>query len=1362
MDEVPQRPTQGAASQTRDPERLRALVAECLERMEIEGESAIEALCTANPNEAAGIRKRLRSLQNVGLLDGAAADPGSPPERLGDFRLLRKLGEGGMGVVYLAEQVSLGRKVALKLVRPGHLLFGGTRERFQREIEAVARLQHPGVVPIYMVGEEQGIPYFAMEHVAGCSVADVLLSLAGRNPGELSGRSLAAAIAERSHDSAEPNYPRAASGYAFEGSWTDACFRLARQVAEALEHAHRRGVVHRDLKPSNLMVTAQGRVLLLDFGLAATRESHKLTRTGAQLGSLPYLSPEQVRGDSAAIDVRTDVYGLGVTLYEMLTLRVPYGANTNERLMQQILEGHAEPPRRFNSQLSWDAETVCLTAMEADPARRYASAADLARDIDNVLHLRPIEARRPSRWLRLRRWAQRHPGRAVGIAAGSLLLVGGPIVYGLQERGFGIQQKAINAQLADALDRSIGVRLLAQASSQLSIEPGRALLLAIEGARRHPGLLANETLLTALAVNPEEHQLSGHPDGVANCDFSPDGRLVATSCNDGLARVFDVATGKLAMQFAGHHNSVRSVAFDAAGARLLTSSYDGTARIFDVASGRSLVILRGHRAHVHWAAWSPDGERVATVSQDTCGRIWNARTGECIAELKGHTKELGYVEFSPDGTRLVTVPLDAIGDAGVTGDHTIRVWDAQDGRLLWTLEGHTRAVVGAHFSPDSRKLVSCSKDPNAVVWDARTGDQLAVLRGHVTGIAVAEFSRDGERILTASSDHTLRLWDANTYETKVLMTGHDRAMRFAALSPDRKLVASGGDDRTVRLWDAESGAQVGVSSAHQWFVWFARFSADSKHLATASGDARLWRVPAGSQLSGWPAKEISQQLVSDAEASPDGASVAMVCADASVRLRSAASGGELARLAGHGGAIARVGHDPAGGRLVTASRDGTARVWDRASGRELANISAEGRKIVAARFADGGASLVTAWSDKSVRTIDWESGRETGAFTGAAAALADADASADGKLVLGAARDGTLLVWNRDGGKLASTFADPKKTQPRGAAFDASGERILEILNDGSVRLVRWKTNEITLAIAGPGQEIFDAALSPDGRLVAIACADRTARLYSAATGLEVSRFTQHQAIVARVAFIDGGRAVRSVSLDGVVHTWPVDALAAAIERAPRQLRAEERIEFEVGDASLWKSAKELVGKVAIHSATWRRVAQTIAADATLAPELREAALAVARETLDNPRTLSEVSSATTRSPGRTPQEYAAALEQAERACELAPEVGPNIRAVAMAQYRCGKYAECVETAARADALSSQAVLRNRPFDALVRAMALQKLGRAGEAKEALEEVRRRAEILPKDSVFFAMLEEADALILGIVKEKPATNPSKG
>ena len=197
---------------------------------------------------------------------------------------------------------------------------------------------------------------------------------------------------------------------------------------------------------------------------------------------------------------------------------------------------------------------------------------------------------------------------------------------------------------------------------------------------------------------------------------------------------------------------------------------------------------------------------------------------------------------------------------------------------------------GAHFSPDSRKLVSCSKDPNAVVWDARTGDQLAVLRGHVTGIAVAEFSRDGERILTASSDHTLRLWDANTYETKVLMTGHDRAMRFAALSPDRKLVASGGDDRTVRLWDAESGAQVGVSSAHQWFVWFARFSADSKHLATASGDARLWRVPAGSQLSGWPAKEISQQLVSDAEASPDGASVAMVCADASVRLRSAASG----------------------------------------------------------------------------------------------------------------------------------------------------------------------------------------------------------------------------------------------------------------------------------------------------------------------------------------------------------------------------------------------------------------------------------------------------------------------------------------
>lgn len=493
-------------------ELLRRLVAECVERYEEEGEGAVDALCGKHPEQADALRRRVAVLGRMGLLETGSGAEGRPlPERLGDFRLLRRLGGGGMGVVYLAEQEPLGRRVALKLVRPEQLFFLGARKRFQREAEAAARLQHPGIVPVYTVGEENGIPYFAMELVEGCTLAEVIRTLNGRGPEILAGKDLAQAIARCTPGAAEISSD-AADGHIFSGTWMEACLRMIRQAAEALDHAHRRGVIHRDVKPSNLMVTPNGRVMLLDFGLAQAEGLTRLTRTGSQLGSLPYMSPEQVRGEAAALDLRVDVYSLGVTLYELLTLRLPYPASSVEAMRRKILNGRPEPVRRRAPSISRDAETVCLTAMEADPARRYGSAADMARDLGCVLERRPIEARRPGIGLRARRWVQRHPAAMLALVMGAVLAVGGPAMFALQEHA---AKQRVEAERDEALAQ--GIR--AERNFGKAIEAVDRMLTRV-GERR----LAFEPRMESLARELLEDALAFHQDFLSENGEDPRAR----------------------------------------------------------------------------------------------------------------------------------------------------------------------------------------------------------------------------------------------------------------------------------------------------------------------------------------------------------------------------------------------------------------------------------------------------------------------------------------------------------------------------------------------------------------------------------------------------------------------------------------------------------------------------------------------------------------------------------------------------------------------------------------------------------------------------------------------------------------------
>lgn len=441
------------------------LLAGCLERFEAEGTSALDEACEANPEVAARLREQVAKLLQMGFLR-APTPGGSPqfPERLGPFRLQAQLGGGGMGVVFLAYQEDLGREVALKLIRPDQLYFPGMRERFRREVQAIARMEHPGIVPVYSVGEQDGVPYFTMQRVRGASLAELLEQLHGRSPSRLNandlGRALIAAMDLQDED-------KDAVARRFTGSYQDLCLRIALQVAEALHHAHEFGVLHRDVKPSNIMLTPDGRAQLLDFGLAASTGADSLTRSGTPLGSMYYMSPEQGRGAVREVGPQSDVYSLGVTVYEMLTLRPPFTGESAHDVLTRIDEGNPVSPRQSNHSLSWECETVVLTAMERDAPRRYDTAASLARDIENVLEHRPINARRAGLTLRLRRLARRRPALTTLVVVGVPALVLGPILLLIQERAarqviadkvviadrnFGRALDAVDAMLSDVSD----------------------------------------------------------------------------------------------------------------------------------------------------------------------------------------------------------------------------------------------------------------------------------------------------------------------------------------------------------------------------------------------------------------------------------------------------------------------------------------------------------------------------------------------------------------------------------------------------------------------------------------------------------------------------------------------------------------------------------------------------------------------------------------------------------------------------------------------------------------------------------------------------------------------------------------------
>jgi len=418
----------GAKRHEEDDEQL---LSRCIELLPAVGAAALEEVCGGDPERLARLRTRLASLERLGLV--SERDPSAVPGAIGPYRIVGFLGQGGMGEVYLgiddrAQESGRvnGRKVAIKIAyaplaaRAAGEAGARSRARFEREIRAVAELEHEGIVAIQGVGEFEGRPYFAMEFVEGATLARITEELRERRLGyeELSGDVLAEIVAGVRSTDARARWGK---------TYVETVCRWVIEIAEALAHAHAHAIVHRDVKPANVMIRRDGRAKLFDLGLASMSGEPALTRTGDLAGSPFYMSPEQVSGDAKMVDRRTDVYSLGVTLYELLLLRRPFEGPTSAQVFRQIAS--MEPPllRKLNPLVPRDLETICLTALEKDPARRYPSMEEFAADLRRLLALQPIRAKPAGNARRTWRFARRNPALSSAILLGGLVLVGLPI-----------------------------------------------------------------------------------------------------------------------------------------------------------------------------------------------------------------------------------------------------------------------------------------------------------------------------------------------------------------------------------------------------------------------------------------------------------------------------------------------------------------------------------------------------------------------------------------------------------------------------------------------------------------------------------------------------------------------------------------------------------------------------------------------------------------------------------------------------------------------------------------------------------------------------------------------------------------------
>lgn len=1031
-----------------------------------------------------------------------------------------------MGAVYEAEQLSLRRRVALKVLSR-HLSFSDDAvKKFRREAEAGGRQKHPGIVAVYSIGQDKGAHYIAQELVEG-------------------GYTLAKKLEEQRKSGDPP------VGY-FRG-----VARLVADIADALQNAHSRGVIHRDIKPTNILLTEDGFPKVTDFGLAKVQDALALTRTGEFAGTPYYMSPEQAESRGTSIDHRTDIFSLGVTLYEMLTLMRPFEGGTTQEVLKKILNMDPRDPHEVNPRVPSDLSVICLKAIEKKPEDRYSTMADLFADLHRFLAGEPILAKPAGAVSKIWKRVKKNPAlsAAVGVAivAMLVLLLMVPWIIAQKEK--------------EEIERrnSTGMRLLNESSNVLSENPGTSLLLAIEGAQLIPGPLANGILLESLSACHEHRTL--YIGSSKSAVFSPDGKKIAIASEDGIARIWDANEYKELFTLRGHTLAINSVAFSPDGEKVITSSDDMTATIWDVKTGEEICKLK-HMGEIYSAVFSPNGSKVVTASFDMTACIWDVETGEKLTILKGHNWAIRTAVFSPDGSMVLTG----------SEEKTARIWDSTTGEVHYEFM-HESPVISAAFSLDGNKVVTGLEDGTAQVWDLGSGTVLAIFK-HEDSVNSVSFSPDGQKVVTASKDMTARVWDVDTAGKLFSLKRHIKSNK-SSRSPSGGKGVTTSEEKVERILDQSFQMGIITLKGHEESIRSAAFNPDGQKVATASmdGTVRIWNIR--KPWEEFAVLKEEEEKCRDLKLSPDGGKT-MVISNERVRIWDVETKKAVVILV-QDEDIKCASFSPDAKKVAAASITSNFQIWNVFTGGQLDSFKNE-RSINFIAFSHDNKRLALAFDNNTACIWDMERREQIQTLKAHSGEVNSVSFSPNDGRVVTASDDQTAIIWNANTGKVLVVL-DGHKKGVKEAVFSPDGKKVATASEDNTVRIWEALTGGIIASLEGHKAPINSVAFSPCGRNVVTASDDRTARIWNFDTKEEIL-VLRHDSPVRCAVFSADSKRVVTLTKKGGVRTWPTDPLNTALEKKPREFTFDEKIAYGISGAGARRgeNASEL------NDESWRAV----------------------------------------------------------------------------------------------------------------------------------------------------------------------------